>query len=258
MGRPSATTDPNDPSSLSPGPQRIVVRDSHGVVWTATYGGGLDRLDGQRVTHFRNDPNNSDSLADDEISSLVPDPKEGLWIGVHGKGLDYFDGQHFTHFSPEPKNPAGLPTPPGDPCAARSAAECSGSAPADLGLVRFDTHTRKFTTYLMDPTPAGQPGRELDAGRLFRRRQPSGSPRPPGCSASIRRPANLPATTPRRTAWRTIPLWGSWEMRRATCGSARSRDYPDSTPRTETFRNYDSVRRPPRRSVLSPLPRQGA
>jgi ligand-binding sensor domain-containing protein/signal transduction histidine kinase len=145
---------PNDPSSLSSGPQRVVAQDARGVVWTATYGGGLDRLDGQRFTHFRHDPKNPDSLADDAISSLVPDPKKGLWIGVHAKGLDYFDGQHFTHFTPEPKNPAGLLTHLVTPVLL----DRSGVlwiATIDMGLVRFDTNSHKFTTYLMDPAHPG-------------------------------------------------------------------------------------------------------
>ena len=35
--------DPNDSSSLNPGPSRSIAVDSHGVVWTGTYGSGLDR-----------------------------------------------------------------------------------------------------------------------------------------------------------------------------------------------------------------------
>jgi len=145
---------PNDPSSLSPGPQRMVAVDARGVVWTATYGGGLDRLEGQRFTHFRHGPENPDSLADDVISSLVPDPKKGLWIGLHEKGLDYFDGQHFTHLTPEPKNPAGLPTRLVTPVLF----DRNGVlwiATIDMGLVRFDTNSRKFTTYLLDPAQPG-------------------------------------------------------------------------------------------------------
>ena len=145
---------PNDPSSLSPGPQRMVAVDARGVVWTASYGGGLDRLDGHRFTHFRHDPKNPDSLADDAISSLVPDPKKGLWIGVHARGLAYFDGQHFTHFTPEPKNPVGLPTQLVTPVLF----DHSGIlwiATNDMGLVRFDTNSRKFTTYLLNPAQPG-------------------------------------------------------------------------------------------------------
>ncbi|MBV8552833.1 MAG: hypothetical protein JOY54_16175 [Acidobacteriaceae bacterium] len=145
---------PNDPTSLSPGPQRVVVLDARGVLWTGSYGGGLDRLDGQHFTHFRHDPKNRDSVADNAISSLVADPKKGLWIGVHGEGLDYFDGQHFTHFTPEPRNPAALQTGLVTPVLL----DRSGIlwiATIDTGLVRFDTNSHKFTTYLMDPAQPG-------------------------------------------------------------------------------------------------------
>ena len=144
----------NDPSSLSPGPQREVAQDSQGAVWTGTYGGGLDRLEGQQVTHFRHDPKNSDSPANDNIASLVADTVGGLWIGVHGKGMDYFDGRHFTHFAPNPADPAGLP----DAYVLPLLLDRHGMlwiGTARWGLVRFDTHTRKFTTYLMDPNQPG-------------------------------------------------------------------------------------------------------
>lgn len=147
---------PNDPSSLSPGPEREVALDSHGAVWTGTYGGGLDRLDGQHVRHFRHDSRNSDTPANNNISSLVPDAHGGLWIGVHGDGLDYFDGRHFTHFPPDPGNPAGLR----DGWVLPLLLDSRGMlwiATSNWGLVRFDTHTRKFTTYLMDPSQPGNP-----------------------------------------------------------------------------------------------------
>ena len=147
--------DPHDPSSLSPGPQRSVVQDSHGVVWTGTYGGGVDRLDGEHAQHFRHDPRNSDSPTNDNISSLVPDPTGGLWIGVHGKGMDYFDGRHFTHFPPDPANPAGLP----DAWTLPLLLDRHGMlwiGTNSWGLVRFDTHTRVFKTYPIDPNQVGR------------------------------------------------------------------------------------------------------
>jgi ligand-binding sensor domain-containing protein/signal transduction histidine kinase len=149
--------DANRPSSLSPGPQRMVAEDANGAVWTGTYGGGLDRLDGQRVKHFRHDPKNPDSPANDNIASLVPDRRGGLWIGVHNKGMDYFDGRHFTHFSSDPANPAGLR----DYWVQPLLLDQHGIlwiAASSLGLVRFDTNTRKFTSYLLDPT---QPGSQV-------------------------------------------------------------------------------------------------
>ncbi len=152
--------DPGDPGSLSPGPEREVALDSHGAVWTGTYGGGLDRLldrlDGQHVTHFRHDPRNSDSPTSNNISSLVPDAHGGLWIGVHGDGLDYFDGRRFTHFPPESGNPAGLQ----DGWVIPLLLDPRGMlwmATSNWGLVRLDTHTLRFTTYLMDPSQPGNP-----------------------------------------------------------------------------------------------------
>jgi ligand-binding sensor domain-containing protein/signal transduction histidine kinase len=148
------SANPNDPRRLSPGPERVVAQDSHGTVWTGTYGGGLDRLEGQYARHFRHDPRNSDSPANDLISTLVADAKGGLWIAVHGKGMDYFDGRHFTHFPADPGNPAGLPGAYVLPLLVdRHGMLWIGAN--NSGLVRFDTHTRKFTTYLMDPTQPG-------------------------------------------------------------------------------------------------------
>ncbi|HTD54583.1 MAG TPA: two-component regulator propeller domain-containing protein, partial [Silvibacterium sp.] len=144
---------PNDPGSLSPGP-RAVALDSHGVLWTGTYGSGLDRLDGKHVKHFRHDPRNSDSPANDKIANIVPENKGGLWIGVHGNGLDYFDGQHFTHFPPNPADPAALP----DGYVLPLLLDQEGMlwlGTSNSGLVQFDTHTRKFRTFLLDPSRPG-------------------------------------------------------------------------------------------------------
>ena len=147
--------DPNDPRTLSPGPERLAARAPNGTVWTGTYGGGLDRLDGQHVTHFRHDPRNPDSPANNNIGGLVPDTAGGLWIGVHGAGLDYFDGRHFRHFSPNPADPAGLPSAFVRPLLLDRHGML-WSCTDNWGLVRFDTHTRKFTVYFLDPKQPGQ------------------------------------------------------------------------------------------------------
>jgi PAS domain S-box-containing protein len=144
----------NNPSRLSPGPARSVAVDSRGVVWTATYGGGLDRLDGQHVQHFRHDPTNFDSPANNNISTLVPDAQGGLWIGVHDDGLDYFNGRHFTHFRPDPRNAAGLPSAYVSPLFIDHRGKL-WIGTTNSGLVSFDVHTRKFTTFLLDPNQPG-------------------------------------------------------------------------------------------------------
>lgn len=144
----------DDPTRLSPGPQRLVVQDPNGAIWTGTYGGGLDRLDVHGVKHFRSDPRSSDGPANDNISSLVADTRGGLLIGVYGSGLDYFDGQHFTHFLPNPGDSAGLQDAYVDPLLLDQRGML-WMGTTHSGLVRFDTHTRKFTTYLLDPKQPG-------------------------------------------------------------------------------------------------------
>jgi ligand-binding sensor domain-containing protein/signal transduction histidine kinase len=147
---------PDDLGSLGPGPQRLVVEDTHGAVWTGTYGGGLDRLNGRGVKHFRHDAGNSNSPGNDNIAGLVADPVGGLWIGVYGAGLDHFDGRHFIHFLPSPGDPAGLPDAYVHPVLLDSRGMLwLGSVHS--GLVRLDTKTRKFTSYLLDVNRPGSP-----------------------------------------------------------------------------------------------------
>ena len=145
---------PNDSSGLNPGKGRIMAQDSHAAVWTATYGGGLERLVGQRVEHLRHNPRNSDSPANDNIAGLVPDSQGGLWIGVAARGMDYFDGRHFTHFPPNPAGDGGLP----DSHVLPSLLDARGMlwmTTVSWGLARLDTRTRKFTTYLLDSNHPG-------------------------------------------------------------------------------------------------------
>ena len=135
----------------------MVAEDANGAVWTGTYGGGLDRLDGQRVKHFRHDPKNPDSPANDNIASLVPDTK--------GRAVDWGPQQRdgllrraalypFLPGSGEPRRSPGL-------LGTTLLLDQHGIlwiTASSLGLVRFDTHTRKFTSYLLDPT---QPGSQV-------------------------------------------------------------------------------------------------
>jgi signal transduction histidine kinase len=133
-----------------------VAQDAHGAIWTGTYGGGLARLGQAAFSHFYHDPKNSDSLSNDNISGIVPDSKGGLWVGVHGKGMDYFDGARFIHFPANPGDPSGLP----DPFAQPLFLDRNGAlwiATATMGVVRLDTTTKRFTSYLLEPRqPASQ------------------------------------------------------------------------------------------------------
>jgi ligand-binding sensor domain-containing protein len=145
---------PRDAASLNNGGERVVAQDAHGAVWTGTFGGGLARLDPQGFTHFNHDPKNPDSPASDNIKSIVPDPRGGVWIGVSGQGIDYFDGARFTHFPANPHDPAGLT----DPFAQPLLLDRNGSlwiATVTMGIVRLNTRTNRFTTYLLEPKNPG-------------------------------------------------------------------------------------------------------
>lgn len=156
----------NDPSSLSPGPERLVAQDSHGAVWTGTYGGGLDRMEGQHVKHFRHDPRNSDSPANDNIGGLVPDARGAMdWSAWQGDGL--FRRAALYPFSPGPGQPRRPPGCVRASLAARSARHAVVlRGQFGIGAVRYaDAEVHSLSH---GPEPARQSGRELDHGRLFR------------------------------------------------------------------------------------------
>ena len=146
----------DDPGSLGPGAQRLVVEDAHGTIWTGTYGGGLDRLNGRGVKRFRHDAGNTNSLGNDNVAGLVADRGGGVWIGVYGAGLDYFDGRRFVHFLPNPSDPASLPDAYVEPVLLDSRGML-WMVSTHAGLVRLDTKTQSFTSYLLDIDRPGSP-----------------------------------------------------------------------------------------------------
>ena len=146
----------DDPGSLGPGAQRLVVEDAHGTIWTGTYGGGLDRLNRRGVKRFRHADGNPNSLGNDNVAGLVADRVGGVWIGVFGAGLDYFDGKRFLHFLPNPSDPASLPDAYVEPVLLDSRGML-WMVSTHAGLVRLDTNTRRFTSYLLDVNRPGSP-----------------------------------------------------------------------------------------------------
>lgn len=55
---------------------RAILRDPSGVVWAGTYGGGLQRIEGQKVTVF----GSRNGLFEDVVSRLVEDSSERFWM----------------------------------------------------------------------------------------------------------------------------------------------------------------------------------
>jgi len=65
----------------------------NGLLWIATFGGGLNRLDRSSgsVTWYRHDPETAGSLSDDHVISLFEDRDGFIWVGTFGQGLDRLD-----------------------------------------------------------------------------------------------------------------------------------------------------------------------
>lgn len=85
--------DPEIPNSLSDNRVYKVFRDSKGVIWIGTFGGGLNKFDPETGSfrHYRFDPANNESLGDDKVLSVAEDSDGYIWVGTYGGGLNKLD-----------------------------------------------------------------------------------------------------------------------------------------------------------------------
>jgi len=70
-----------------------VLQGRGGYLWIGTYGGGLNRFDGQNFINY----SMKDGLSDNAIYSIIEDRQGNLWIGTD-IGLNKFDGKSFTPY----------------------------------------------------------------------------------------------------------------------------------------------------------------
>jgi signal transduction histidine kinase/ligand-binding sensor domain-containing protein len=125
-----------------------------GVLWIATYGGGLVKfdLDLETFTSYAPDPADARFGGHEWISGLLVDRSGKVWIGTHSEGLDRFDpttGQ-ITSYRHDPNDPDGL----GHDWITDIVQDRSGQiwiATYGGGLERFDPKTERFTHYRHDP-----------------------------------------------------------------------------------------------------------
>ena len=156
--------DPDNPNSLSNNRVPCFSIDSSGIIWAATYGGGLDEFDPANniFTHFRHNPADNSSLANDTVFGILRDHGGNLWVGTYG-GLDLLHEKtgKFTHYKNIPDDPSSLSfnrvwylyedhkgtlwVGCGSPFLT------IGEKPGDGGLNRFDRATGKFIRYMHDP-----------------------------------------------------------------------------------------------------------
>jgi signal transduction histidine kinase/ligand-binding sensor domain-containing protein len=152
------------PNSLSNNRVPCFSIDSSGIIWAATYGGGLDKFDPAKNTfvHFRHNPADNLSLANDTVFGILRDHVGNLWVGTYG-GLDLLNEKtgKFTHYKNIPGDSSSLSfnrvwylyedregtlwVGCGSPFLT------IGEKPDDGGLNRFDRVTGKFVRYLHNP-----------------------------------------------------------------------------------------------------------
>lgn len=70
-----------------------LYEDKSGVLWIATNGGGVNKLDltTQAFNHFKGGTNSSDGLPDGHVMALTKDSSGALWLSVDTNGLFRFD-----------------------------------------------------------------------------------------------------------------------------------------------------------------------
>jgi len=101
---------PRDPNSLSKNIVKSLFRDSAGVIWVGTNGGGINKFDleRKRFNHIKK-TSNPNSLSYDKIRSIFEDSNGSLWIGTEGGGLNMLldskdtDYNGFTNYMTIPK-----------------------------------------------------------------------------------------------------------------------------------------------------------
>ena len=81
---------------LSADVSRVLFKDTDGVIWIGTDGGGLckllvDKKGNVRFKIYKKDINNLNSISSNTILSIYQDENEFLWIGTFGGGLNKFD-----------------------------------------------------------------------------------------------------------------------------------------------------------------------
>jgi len=79
----------SNPMSLSANSITDIKVDNQGVIWVATYHGGLNRFEGEGFSHYRaSKSTQSVTLSTDRILQILPDKNHSLWLATDGGGLN--------------------------------------------------------------------------------------------------------------------------------------------------------------------------
>jgi len=102
--------DPADSNSLCSNYVRFVFKDSAGLYWIGTQGGGLDCYNAaaESFTHYRHNPEDPHGIRSNYVFCMHEDRQGLLWLGTWGAGLLRFDRRSGTFTSFSTRN--GLPS----------------------------------------------------------------------------------------------------------------------------------------------------
>ncbi|OGU74864.1 MAG: hypothetical protein A2V93_04235, partial [Ignavibacteria bacterium RBG_16_34_14] len=146
--------DPDDPFSLNDNNVTCIYEDNSGLLWVATWGGGLHIFNKQmkpfrQYKHKRNDPFSLSALG---ITTIYEDKSGIIWIGTWDGGLNKLDRStyKFTHYKNNSSDQYSL----SDNtilsiCEDRAGVLWLGTQFG--GLNKFDRKTEKFYKYNHDP-----------------------------------------------------------------------------------------------------------
>lgn len=147
-----------DGYGLQSGRVWTINRDSAGIFWFGTDGGGLHRYDPQKRTFtvFQHNPDDSSTLCNNRLRSAAWDNNGCLWLGTLD-GLDYFNPRTatFTHFKHDPQNPASMSND------RVQAVFCDSDSivwiATALGLNKFDRTYNRWKRYFHDSSAKSLP-----------------------------------------------------------------------------------------------------
>ena len=91
-----------------------ILKDADGILWIATEGAGLVRLNPatEEINYYRHHPNDPSTIGSDIINNIFEDRQGKLWIGSWGYGMSSFDKktEKFVRYMGNADNPLGLPS----------------------------------------------------------------------------------------------------------------------------------------------------
>ena len=100
-----------NPGALASDYVWTIAEDTHGDLWLATIGGGVERWQRSidQFQQFRHDPKQPASLASDAVRTLLIDGEGRIWAGTLDRGVDVLDprsgaARHFRHRDGDPRS----------------------------------------------------------------------------------------------------------------------------------------------------------